>query len=89
LEIIDKVNQVNNSSKIISEYIANVSIMNKLTAKEYHTRLDIFKRFVETKYSQYVDDFVSNIKKKGDPYSLLTEYTKYLGERNISASTLK
>jgi hypothetical protein len=53
--------------------------MNKLTAKEYHTRLDIFKRFVEAKYSQHVDDFVSNIKKKGDPYSLLTEYTRYLG----------
>ncbi|MFZ0328470.1 MAG: hypothetical protein WBP64_04790 [Nitrososphaeraceae archaeon] len=64
MEIIDKANQVNNSSKIISEYIANVSIMNKLTAKEYHTRLDIFKRFVEAKYSQRVDDIAKRIQRK-------------------------
>jgi hypothetical protein len=79
LETIDKINPVNNTSKIISEYIANVSIMNKSTAKEYHTRLDIFKRFIEAKYFLSVNDIISKIKKNGDPYSLLTEYTRYLG----------
>ena len=89
MEIIDKANQVNNSSNIISEYIANVSMMNKSTAKEYYARLDIFKGFVEAKYSLLMDDFISKIKKKGDPYSILTEYARYLGNRNISTSTLK
>ena len=63
--------------------------MNKSTAKEYHTRLDIFKRFIEAKYFLSVNDIISKIKKNGDPYSLLTEYARYLGGRNISASTLK
>ena len=89
--IIDKANQVNNnSSHIIPEYIANVSMMNKLTANEYHARLDIFKGFVKTKYSLNIDDVISKIKKKKeDPYSILTDYARYLGDRNISTSTLK
>ncbi len=63
--------------------------MNKLTANEYHARLDAFKGFAEAKYSLCVDVIIAKIKKEGDPYSLLTEYARYLGERNISASTLK
>ena len=79
-----------NSSNMISDYIANVSMMNKLTANEYHGRLDIFKLFVEAKYSLHLDDIISKIKKnKADPYRLLTEYTQYLGKRNISTLTIK
>ena len=49
-----------------------------------------FKIFVETKYSLDIDDMISKIKKnKYDPYSLLSGYARYLGERNISAFTLK
>ena len=48
--------------------------MNKLTANEYHARLDIFKRFVKEKYSISEDDIISKIKKNGNPYSLLIEY---------------
>jgi integrase len=79
-----------NSSNMISKYIANVSMMNKLTANEYHRRLDIFKLFVEAKYSLHLDDIISKIKKnKADPYRLLTEYTQYLGKHNISTLTIK
>lgn len=63
---------------------------NKLTANEYHARLDIFKVFIETKYSLHVDEIICKIKEnKQDPYSLLTEYARYLGERNISTLTVK
>jgi integrase len=77
-------------SDIISEYIANVSMMNKLTANEYHARLKTFKIFIENKYSLSVDDIISEIKKnRADPYSLLTEYARHLGEHKISTLTLK
>ena len=85
---IDKVNRTINSrpSSPITDYISNVNIMNKLTGNEYHARLDIFKDFVETKYSLDVDSVIFDIKNKNqDPYSLLTEYARYLEERNISA----
>ena len=75
---------------IISEYIADISIMNKLTAKEYHARLNAFKVFVKNKYSQRVEDILSKIREnKQDPYSLLTEYARYLGTQKISTLTLK
>jgi integrase len=63
--------------------------MNKLTAKEYSARLDIFKRFVETSYSLQMNDMISKIKKNKDPYSILSEYARYLMDHNISTSTLK
>jgi integrase len=78
------------TSEIISEYIANISLMNKSTANEYHARLKGFKIFVENKYSLDIDDMISKIRKnKYDPYSLLSGYARYLGERKISAFTLK
>lgn len=89
LEIIRSVDEDNNTSNIISEYVATVSMMNKLTANEYYARLEIFKRFVNEKYSMSADDIISKIKKNGDPYSLLIEYARYLQNRNISTSTLK
>ncbi|MGC2598519.1 MAG: site-specific integrase, partial [Nitrososphaeraceae archaeon] len=89
MEIISRVDEDNNTSNIISEYVATVSMMNKLTANEYYARLEIFKRFVNEKYSMSADDIISKIKKNGDPYSLLIEYARYLQNRNISTSTLK
>ena len=75
---------------MISEYINNVSMRNKLTANEYRARLDIFEGFIKARYSLRLDDIIFRIKKnKQDPYSLLTEYARYLGERNISALTVK
>lgn len=57
---IDKVNRSINSrpSSTITDYISNVNMMNKLTGSEYHARLDIFKDFVETKYSLDVDSYI-------------------------------
>ena len=64
--------------------------MNISTANEYHARLKSFKIFVENKYSLDMDDMISKIKKnKYDPYSLLSGYARYSGERKISAFTLK
>ena len=64
--------------------------MNKLTAREYDARLKTFKKFVEDKYSLGLEDLILKIKKnKADPYRLLTEYTQYLGKRNISTLTIK
>ena len=78
------------TSEIISEYIANISLMNKSTANEYHARLKGFKIFVENKYSLDIDDMISKIRKnKYDPYSLLSGYARHLGEHKISAFTLK
>ena len=68
-----------NSDYLISEYVTNVSMMNKLTAREYHARLKTFKKFVEDKYSLGLVDLISKIKKnKEDAYSLLNRYARYL-----------
>lgn len=65
-------------------------MMDKLTANEYHARPKTFKIFIEIKYSLSVDDIISGIKKdREDPYSLLTEYARHLGEQKISTLTLK
>jgi hypothetical protein len=79
-----------NSDFLISEYIINVSMMNKLTAREYHARLRIFKKFVEDKYSLGLAELISKIKKnKEDVYSLLSGYARYLSENRISTITMK
>ena len=65
MKIIAKVSQTdgpNLVSSTISEYVNNVSMRNKLTANEYHARLDIFKAFIEAKYSLHVDEIISRIK---------------------------
>jgi hypothetical protein len=51
LETKRSANRIDNSDDIISEYIMNIRMMNKLTAKEYSTRLKTFQTFVENKYS--------------------------------------
>ncbi len=52
-----------NSDYLISEYVTNVSMMNKLTAREYHARLKTFKKFVEDKYSLDLADLISKIRR--------------------------
>ena len=79
-----------NSDYLISEYVTNVSMMNKLTAREYHARLKTFRKFVEDKYSLGLADLILKIKKnKEDAYSLLNSYATYLSENRISTITLK
>ena len=79
-----------NSDNLISEYVSDVSMMNKLTAREYHARLRIFKKLVEDKYSFGFSGVDSKIKKnKEDAYSLLNIYARYLSENRISTITLK
>jgi integrase/recombinase XerD len=65
-------------------------MMNELTAKEYCARLRTFEVFIKKKYSQRVEDIIFKIKHgKQDPYSLLTDFAKYLSQQKISALTLK
>jgi integrase len=79
-----------NSDYLISEYVSDVSMMNKLTAREYRARLKPFNKFVEDKYSLGLADLISKIKKnKEDVYSLLNRYARYLNENRISTITLK
>jgi integrase len=90
LETITSQNSNSTTSQIISDYIADTSMMNELTAREYHARLRTFEAFIEKKYSQLVENILSNIKNgKQDPYSLLSEYAKYLNQQKISTLTLK
>jgi integrase len=65
-------------------------MMNKLTAREYHARLNTFKKFVEAKYPLGLADLISKIKKnKEDVYSLLNAYARHLSQSKISTITLK
>ena len=64
-------------------------MMNKLTANEYHARLDAFKGFAEAKYSLCVDRYHCEIKNEKRSLLASNKFARYQGERNISASTLK
>ena len=74
----------------IAEYINNISTMSKSTADEYFSRLSIFERFVSLKYNTTVDDLIVKINEGyEDPYLVLSTYSAYLQNNNISSSTLK
>ena len=66
--------------------------MNKSTAREYFSRLQDFKGFMQSEYDNLlsVDKLLLKIKKGNqDPYNLLNSYAPYLNNRSISAVTLK
>lgn len=64
--------------------------MSKSTADEYFTRLSTFKRFVLLEYNTTVDDLIVSINEGyKDPYLVLSTYSAYLQNKNISSSTLK
>jgi integrase len=76
----------------VTSYIRNVSTMNKSTAREYFSRLEDFKGFMQSEYDNLlsVDKLLLKIKKGNqDPYNLLNSYAAYLNNRSISAVTLK
>ncbi len=80
------------AANTITSYIRNVSTMNKSTAREYFSRLEDFKGFMQSEYDNLlsVDKLLLKIKKGNqDPYNLLNSYAAYLKNRNISALTLK
>jgi integrase len=90
LEAKTRVSRIRSSDDMIFEYVSNIRMMNKLTAKQYYSRLQIFEIFVEDKYSLGVEDIISKVKDSNiDPYSLLKEYAKYLSESKISTVTVK
>ena len=44
--MIQQQQQQGQSSKLLTQYIKNIQVMNKKTAEEYHNRLSIFEKFV-------------------------------------------
>ena len=80
------------AANTVTSYIRNVSTMNKSTAREYFSRLQDFKGFMQSEYDNLlsVDKLLLKIKKGNqDPYNLLNSYAAYLNNRSISAVTLK
>ena len=80
------------AANTVTSYIRNVSTMNKSTAREYFSRLEDFKGFMQSEYDNLlsVDKLLLKIKKGNqDPYNLLNSYAAYLNNRSISAVTLK
>ncbi len=63
MEIKAKINRITSADDLISEYVTNVSMMNKLTAKEYYARLKTFQTFVENKYSLGVNAIISKLRR--------------------------
>ena len=80
------------AANTVTSYIRNVSTMNKSTAREYFSRLEDFKGFMQSEYDNLlsIDKLLLKIKKGNqDPYNLLNSYAAYLNNRSISAVTLK
>jgi integrase len=78
-------------SELISKFIKGVSIQNKNTAKQYHSRLLSFERFVLKEYKKSnVDNLIQQLKDKEiDPYNILNDFCLFLKNNNISSLTFK
>lgn len=77
----------------VATYIESISVMNKLTAREYLARLNGFNAFIKnwSKSKLGISHLISKIKEGViDPYEILSRYSGYLQQNtNISALTLK
>ena len=76
---------------LIKEFYFSISTMNKATAKQYLSRLNIFSVFLDKEFDGLtIDNLVSNIKDETtDPYNILSKYSAYLKSSNISTITIK
>ncbi len=65
--------------------------MNKATAKQYLSRLNIFSVFLHKEFDGLtIDSLVNNIKEEiTDPYNTLSKYSAHLKSSNISTITIK
>ena len=75
----------------VRDYFENLNIMNKSTAEQYLSRLNIFSAFLDKEYNGLTIDNIVNKIKDGtiDPYSILSRYSAYLKNCNISTITIK
>ena len=84
-------------SKSISKFIKNVTIRNKNTAKQYHSRLLSFERFAKDYYkisksNDNVDKLIEQLKyKEIDPYDILNDFCLFIQNNfnRISGATFR
>ena len=75
----------------VRDFYSSVSTMNKSTAGQYLNRLSIFSVFLNKEFNGLtIDSLVNKIKEKtADPYSVLSRYSAYLRNCNLSTITIK
>src|SRR6478735_1249819 len=77
---------------IVKDFHANITSMNKSTAEQYLSRLNIFGIFLRKEFNDMtINDLVNKIKDGSvDPYNILSRYCGYLKSGdNISTITIK
>jgi integrase len=76
---------------LVKDFYSSISIMNKSTAEQYLSRLNIFSVFLNKEFDGLtIDSLVNKIKEKtADPYSILSGYSAYLKDCNLSTITIK
>ena len=76
----------------VKDFISTITTMNKSTADQYLSRLNLFKIFLNVEFNGLaINDLVNKIKDgSNDPYSVLSKYCGYLTRGNrISTITIK
>ena len=76
---------------LVKDFYLSISTMNKSTAGQYLSRLNIFSVFLNKEFDGLtIDSLVNKIKEKtADPYSILSAYSAYLRNCNLSTITIK
>ena len=78
--------------QIVKDFISTITTMNKSTAEQYLSRLNIFSIFLQKEFNGLtINDLVNKIKEGSiDPYNILSRYCGYLkSSNNISTITIK
>ncbi len=76
---------------LVKDFYSSVSTMNKSTAGQYLNRLNIFSVFLNKEFDGLtIDSLIDKIKENdADPYSVLSAYSAYLRNSNLSTITIK
>jgi len=77
---------------LVIDYYSTISAMNKSTADQYISRLNIFSNFLNSELNIFtINNLINKIKDESiDPYSVLSRYCSYLrNSNNISTITIK
>jgi len=76
---------------LVTDYYSTMSTINKLTADQYISRLNIFSNFLIKVWNIFtMNNLINKIKSESiDPYSVLSRYYSYLRISDISTTTIK
>jgi integrase len=78
--------------QLVKDFISTLTTMNKSTAEQYLSRLNIFNNFMTKEFNDLtINDLVNKIKEgSADPYIILSRYCGYLKSSNdLSTITIK